>query len=123
MNAISDVTSAEQTEREWFKNIASALFLAEVGLMAISLLASHSGLAVFVLFQISAAAYGLAVLWLARKAAKAIPPSLPFQRPIGTVLYLIAHSIQFGFPGEIPIWLVGLFMFIGPIAIIFLFSE
>ncbi len=74
-------------------------------------------------FQLIVTAWVLFVLWNAWLAAKVIPPSFPFQRPIGVVLYLLAHSLQFFFAWPLPLWAFGVCLAVIPLAVFFLFEP
>jgi len=113
-----------KAKRDWFKESSEFLILADVALMLGSLIFCNlETMWLFALFQIVAVSYGIFVLYLASRAAKVIPPSIPLQRPMGVVLYITAHSIQFGFSGELPLLLDAVVLFAAPISIFLLFTE
>ncbi len=114
----------DASSKQWFRDIAPALFLVDVGLMFSAMI--FNNVAVMwgvVLFQIVITCYASLILYLAYRAAKIIPASLPFQRPMGVILYLTAHVLQFAFPGQLPLALAGVVLLAVPISILFLFVE
>lgn len=104
------------------KDFAELLFLGEVALMFTSLLLVASAIWFQVLFHLVATLFAFVVLRTAYRAAKVIPASIPFQRPLGVILYVSGHLIQFCFPGQLPIELVAILLIACPVAIIFLFE-
>ena len=99
------------------------LFLIEVTLMFSSLFLLQGALWIAIVFHAVGIAWVIFVLWFASRVAKVIPPSIPFQRPMGVILYVVAHSLQYFWPGQLPIWLAGTCLITAPLAMVFLFEP
>lgn len=110
--------------KQWFKDIAPVLFLFDVGLMFNAMIFNNvAAIWIYVLFQFVVTSYAIFVLYLACRAARVIPASIPLQRPLGVILYVSAHLLQFVFPGQLPLGLAGYVSLAVPISIVFLFVE
>ena len=105
------------------KKLCEILFLAEVTLMFVGLFLVADNTWFFVVFHVVATVFAIFVLRTAYRAARVIPASIPFQRPIGVTLYVTGHLIQFCYPGQLPIGLVGVLLITCPLAVIFLFEP
>jgi hypothetical protein len=104
------------------KGRANVLWLAEfVVLFAGLFLTAGGGWFKAVYFGL-AAVLAIAVLWNAYLASKYIPVSFPFQRQLGGSFYIVGHFLQFYFPGQLPLELVGVQLIICPLAMVFLFE-
>jgi len=126
MSGYLDRDSGEQLDddRQWFKDVAPTFFLGDVFLMFSTLIFDNiESLWIYAIFQLVVTGYGLFVLHMAQKAAKIIPPSIPFQRPIGLFLYISYHLLQFNFPGQVPLYLTAYMLLAAPLAWMFLFEE
>ena len=113
----------DAASREWFKDTAPLLLLVDIALMFSSIFFNNTTMWVFVAFQCVVTVYAIFVLYLAYRASRVIPPSIPFQRPTGVVLFISAHLLQYSFAGQLPLVLAGYVLFAAPIAIVFLFVE
>lgn len=119
-----DSNENDASSKQWFKDIAPALFLVDAFLMFSAMIINNlAAMWVIVLFQISITSYAIFVLYLAYRASAAIPASIPLQRPLGVILYISAHLLQFVFPGQLPLALAGYVLLAVPISIVFLFVE
>ena len=126
MNTHTEYDSIEPhaASKQWFKDIAPVLFLVDVGLMFSALFSNNVAVIwVFVSFHFIVITFASFVLYLAYRAARIIPASIPFQRPMGVILYVSAHSLQYVFPGQLPLALAGYVLLAVPISIVFLFVE
>ena len=122
MSSIIDnnFTAREQSLRDWI----AILFLVDVVLMFSGLFfLDATSWWLWLPFHLIACSYTLFVIYLAYKAMPHVPASIPSQRPIGVLLYLSCHAIQFFVPGQIPIAMVGYLMLAGPLSLIFLFDQ
>ena len=114
----------DASSKQWFKDIAPVLFLIDVGLMFSGMFFNDvAAIWVSVLFQIVVTSYAIFVLYLAHRAARVIPTSIPLQRPLGVILYVSAHLLQIVFPGQLPLALAGYVLLAVPVSVIFLFAE
>ena len=119
-NCPNKCRETEEHIRDWMP----VLFLLDVALMFIGIfVANATAWWIWLPFHVIACSYTIFVLYLAKIASKYIPQSVPFQRPLGVVLYLSCHGIQFLSPAEIPIWLTGYVLMAAPLSMLFLFDH
>ena len=112
--------SVEARIRDWMP----ALFLIDVGLMFSGIfVANASAWWIWLPFHIASCTYTIFVLYLAQIASRYVPNSIPLQRPLGILLYLSCHVVQFFGPTQIQMALIGYLMFAAPIALIFMFDH
>ena len=120
MNIENQAFAKEQRLRDWMP----VLCLADVALMFSGIFFLNAAAWwVWVPFQLVACSFTLFVLYLAWVAIPFVPQSIPLQRPIGAILYLSCHAIQFFGPGQIPIALVGYLLIAAPLSVLFLFDQ
>ena len=100
------------------------LVLADVGLMFAGLfVANAAAWWIWLPFHITLAALTIFVLKLAFFAARCVPQSIPYQRQIGSFLYISCQCIMFFDVGQLPMILVAYLMFAGPLGMWFLFDH
>ena len=121
---MSDTTDQNSAADERIKLWMPLLFLLDVGLMFLGIFVANAvAWWIWLPFHLALGAYVLWVLYLAYRASRYVPTSIPFQRQLGIALYLSCHVIQFFGPAQIPLALVGYLLFAGPISLWFLFDH
>lgn len=108
---------------ESIRELVEVLFPIEIILMFGSLFLIPGIWWITIPYHVIATSFALFVLWTAYQATKVIPPSIPFQRPMGVGFYLTGHVLQLFNTGDFPIWLLGICMIATPLAMLFLFEP
>ena len=117
-NKTSEAT--EERVRFWSPFLA----LTDVGLMFIGLFVANAA-AWWIWFPFHVAQFSLTlfVLRLSFIAARCVPESIPYQRIIGSFLYISCQGIMLFPAGQIPLAIAGYLMMAGPLGMWFLFDH
>ena len=118
--SLENNTADEAGLRVWI----ALLTLVDIALMFLGIfVANATAWWIWIPFHVVVFISAACVLYLAHRASRYVPNSIPFQKQIGTFLYLSCHLIQGVCPANVPLAIVAYLIFAGPISLWFLFDH